>query len=142
MKLKITRIDKSLPSPKYQTPGSVAFDIYARTEVIVQSNTIELIPTNLIVKVPEDYMLMLAARSSLPLKKGLQLKNGVGIIDQDFSGPDDEMSLQVYNFTDKAVKVERGERIGQAVLLKIAKVEFEEIEKADGESRGGFGSTG
>jgi len=128
--------------PQYQTPGSVAFDLYARTDITVKPKTIELIPTNLIVETPSGYMLMLAARSSLPLKKGLLLANGVGIIDQDYCGPEDEIKLQVYNFTQKDVIIKRGERIGQAVLIKIAKAEFEEVGKAGGESRGGFGSTG
>ena len=142
MILKLTRIDKTLPLPQYQTSGSVAFDIYSRIDIVIKPKTIELIPTNLIVQVPKGYMLMVAARSSTPIKKGLILRNGIGIIDQDYCGPDDEINLQAYNFTENDVKVARGERIGQAVLVKIAKVKFDEIERTEEKSRGGFGSTG
>jgi len=141
MTLKITRIDKTLPLPKYHTKGAVAFDLYARKKMTVKPKTMKLIPANLIVHVPDGYMLLIAARSSTPIKKGLILRNGIGIVDQDFCGPKDELHLQVYNFTDVDVRVTRGERLGQAVLVKIAKVEFEEVE-TEGESRGGFGSTG
>ncbi|HBH46755.1 MAG: dUTPase [Candidatus Jacksonbacteria bacterium RIFOXYC2_FULL_44_29] len=142
MTLKITRIDKTLPLPAYQTTGSVAFDLYSRIDLTVKPQTIVLIPTNLIVKVPTGYMLLVATRSSTPLKKGLASRNGIGIIDQDFCGPEDEMKLQVYNFTDSDAKVARGERLGQAVLVKIAKVDFKETAQTKKKSRGGFGSTG
>jgi dUTP pyrophosphatase len=140
--LTITRVDKTLPLPKYHTKGAAAFDLYARVDWAVKSQTTELIPANLIVQVPEGYMLMIAARSSTPIKKGLILRNGIGIVDQDYRGPKDELRLQVYNFTDQEVRVARGERLAQAVLVKIAKVEFEEAGEIDGSSRGGFGSTG
>ena len=71
MRLGITLIDKTLPMPAYATPGSVAFDVYARTDVSVASKAIELIPTNLIVRVPPGHALLLCSRSSTPLKKGL-----------------------------------------------------------------------
>ena len=143
MKIKIKRLDSTLPLPEYQTSGSVAFDLYARTDATIEPKSIELIPTNLIVETPPGYMLMLAARSSLPLKKGLILPNGVGIIDQDYCGPEDELKLQVYNITGDKVSVAKGERIGQAMLVQIGQViEFEEAENIRSESRGGFGSTG
>lgn len=102
----------------------------------------EFIPANLIVQVPIGYMLMIAARSSTPIKKGLVARNGIGIVDQDYCGIDDELRLHMHNFTKNDVKVARGERLCQAVLVKIAKVKFEEIKKIDEKSRGGFGSTG
>ena len=142
MTLKISRIDKTLPLPKYQTKGAVAFDLYARVNLTVKPQTMELIPANLIVQVPTEYMLMIAARSSTPIKKGLILRNGIGIVDQDYCGPDDELRLHVYNFTENDVKVARGERLGQAVLVKIAKARFAETQKTAKKSRGGFGSTG
>ena len=61
-----------------------------------EPNQIELIPTNLIIETPKNYMLMLASRSSTPIKLGLRVSNGIGIIDQDYCGPEDEIKLQVY----------------------------------------------
>ena len=142
MKLKIKRIDPSLPVPKYQTSGSVAFDLYARIPMTIKPFSPTIIPTNIVVEVPEGYFLMLASRSSIPIKKHLMVSNGIGVIDQDFNGDTDEIGVQVLNFSQEDVVIEKGERIAQALLVKIAKVEdFEEVVSINEKSRGGFGST-
>lgn len=142
MKLHIKRIDQSLPLPLYQTNGSIAFDLYARLKTIIKPKTIKLIPTNLIIKTPPCFMLLIAARSSTPLKKGLMLANGIGIIDQDYCGKNDEIKVLVYNFTNNTVTVKKKERIAQAILVKIARASFTEANETKTKSRGGFGSTG
>ncbi|GIW62848.1 MAG: deoxyuridine 5'-triphosphate nucleotidohydrolase [Patescibacteria group bacterium] len=142
MNIKIKRIDKTLPLPEYQTKGSVGFDLYAREKTVVQPFVPCLIPLNIIVKVPKGYLFLLASRSSLPIKKGLLIPNGVGIIDQDYCGEEDEIKLQVVNFTQKDVIVEKGERIAQGILVKISRPNLIEVEQMNKKSRGGFGSTG
>ncbi len=142
MEINIKRIDTSLPLPEYQTKGAVAFDLYARTDEIIPARSIALIPTNFIIKTPEGYMLMLTARSSLAKKKGLMMGNGVGTIDQDYCGDEDELKLNLYNFTDNEVKVEKGERLAQGIFVKIDRAEWNEVESMNAESRGGFGTTG
>ena len=142
MKVKITRIDKSLPLPEYQTDGSVAFDLYSRVDIEIKPQAIVLIPTNLIIQTPPGYMLMLASRSSTPIKLGLRVSNGIGIIDQDYCGSEDEIKLQIQNFTEKTVKITKGQRIGQASFVKIDKAQWDETDQIQTESRGGFGSTG
>ncbi len=87
-------------------------------------------------------MLLMASRSSTPIKKGLTLGNGVGTIDNDFCGPEDELKVQVYNFTENPVTVERGERIAQGVFVRIDKGDWEEVEEMTAPTRGGFGTTG
>jgi dUTP pyrophosphatase len=143
MKLDIKLIDTSLPAPEYQTEGAVAFDLYVREETIVEPFKPTLIPLNIVVKTPPGYFFLLAARSSLPLKKNLMVANSIGIIDQDYCGEEDEIKLQVLNFTQEPIKVEKGERIAQGMVIKIDKVEeFVQHEKMSEVSRGGFGSTG
>lgn len=142
MKIQITRIDKTLPLPEYHTGGAVAFDIYSREEISIAPKTLGFIPTNFIIGTPPGYMLLLASRSGTPKKKGLMMANGIGIIDQDYCGPEDELKLCLYNFTDSPVTVERGERVGQGTFLPIERAEWEEVEKITEESRGGFGSSG
>ncbi len=142
MKVKIVRIDKSLPLPEYQTGGAVAFDLYARENTKVVPGELKLIPSNFIIEVPEGYTLILAARSSLARKKGLALANGIGVIDQDYHGPKDEIGILVRNLTDSEVVVEKGERIAQGLILPVERAEWEEADSIKEESRGGFGSTG
>ncbi len=142
MRVKIKRIDKSIPLPQYHTKGSVGFDLTAREEVEVPPFTTAQIPLNIIVKVPKGYGLFLFSRSSTPARKGLMVANGVGVIDQDYSGEDDELKLAALNFTKKKVVVEKGERICQGIFLKLDTPQFLEVNKMSAKSRGGFGSTG
>lgn len=143
MNLKIKQIDSTLPKPEYQTKGAVAFDLYARVQTVVKPFTPTIIPLNVVIETPVDHVLILAARSSLPLKKKLMVANSIGIIDQDYCGENDEIGLQVLNFTTNDVVVEKGERIAQAMLVKISKVDtFDHVTTMSGVSRGGFGSTG
>ena len=90
LKVKIKRIDSTLPLPAYETDGSVGFDLLARADTVIAPQTIGLIPGNIIVEVPKGYMLMVASRSSTPRKKGLMKPHGIGVVDQDFCGPQDE----------------------------------------------------
>ena len=142
MKVKIQKIDKTLPLPKYATGGSVGFDFVAREDTVVVPKSAALIPGNVIVEVPKNYMLLVSLRSSTPAKKGLLSPHGIGVIDHDYCGPKDEIKILVYNFTDKPVTVARGERIAQGIFVRIDKFEWEEMEKINENSRGGFGSTG
>lgn len=139
--VKIKRIDKDLPLPRYETSGSVGFDLLARETTVIEAGSIVLIPSNVIVEIPEGYMLVVASRSSTPKKKGLLPPHGIGIIDQDYCGPKDEIGIQVYNFTNQPVTIERGEKIAQGVFVRVDRFTWEEVDEMQQESRGGFGST-
>src|SRR5690348_4667823 len=101
MKIKIKRVDTELPLPVYETKGAAGFDFLAREDKVLQSKDIALVPGNVIVETPEGYMLAVVSRSSTPRKKGVMLPHGIGIIDSDYRGPDDEIWIQVMNFTDQ-----------------------------------------
>jgi dUTP pyrophosphatase len=141
MKVKIKRIDKSLPLPKYETEGSVGFDLICRESAKIAPHEIVLIPANVIVETPPGYMLMLCMRSSTPRKFGLMMAQGLGIIDNDYCGEEDELKIQVYNFTDEPVTIEKGSRIAQAIFVRVDTAEWNEVDQMGGPSRGGFGST-
>lgn len=141
MRVKIKRVDKTLPLPEYHTEGSVGFDVYSRIDAVIGPKEYGALPNNLVIETPAGYMLALVARSSTFKKKGLILPNAVGIFDQDFCGEEDEMIIQVYNMTDKEVRVERGERIAQGIFVPVAIAEWDEVEKMKEISRGGIGST-
>jgi dUTP pyrophosphatase len=137
----VKRIDKDLPLPTYATAGAVGFDLLCREDTEVAPRKQGLIPGNVIVRIPPGYMLLLTLRSSTPRRKGLLIPHGVGIIDQDYCGEGDEIMVQVYNFRDEAVTINRGERIAQGIFVPIVRVRWQEVEDM-GEGRGGFGSTG
>ena len=141
LEVTIKRIDISLPLPTYATAGSVAFDLLCREDTRIAPRTLGRIPANVIVQTPPGYMLLVTLRSSTPRRKGLLVPHGVGIIDQDYCGEGDEIMLQVYNFLDEAVTVQRGERIAQGMFVPIMQVNWNEVDEV-GKGRGGFGSTG
>jgi dUTP pyrophosphatase len=141
MKVRITRRDPSLPLPSRETAGSAGFDLAAAADVTIAPGQIVLVPTGLIIKVPDGYFVGIFARSSTPLKRGLMIPNGVGVVDADYCGPEDEIKVQVYNFTAEPVHLKRGDRIAQGIFMPYVAPEWEEGEPA-GKTRGGFGSTG
>lgn len=141
MNVRITRARPDVELPAYQTPGSVAFDLAAAEDVTIPPKGAAKISTGLIIATPPGFMLMIAGRSSLFWKKGLLGTNGIGVIDRDFCGPEDEIKLSLWNPGDEAVMITKGERLGQGFFLPVERAEWIEG-PAEGPSRGGFGSTG
>jgi dUTP diphosphatase len=142
LRVRIRRLDPSLPAPAYASPGSVGFDLYCREDTVVEPGQIGLIPTGVAVATPPGYMLLITARSSTPRRKGLSVPHGVGIIDQDYCGDGDEILCQVFNFTQQPATVNRGERIAQGVFVRVDRATWDEVEAMAAPTRGGFGSTG
>jgi len=142
MQIEIQRIDPSLPLPKYETGGAVGFDLVTRKTTLIEPGQIGLVPGNVVVKVPKGYALLILPRSSLPRKKGLVCPHSLGMIDEDYHGPEDEIFVQVQNISSKPVTVERGERIAQGLFVKVEQAEWKEVESHAAATRGGFGSTG
>lgn len=138
----VQRVDSTLPLPQYHSAGAAAFDFVTRENTTIAPRAIGLVPGNVIIKVPDGYALLVLPRSSLPRKKGLICPHSLGLIDQDYHGPKDEIFVQVQNITDQPITVERGERIAQGLFVKIDRATFKEVDSHGAETRGGFGSTG
>lgn len=128
--------------PSYQTAGSAGFDLASSTDMTIGPGEIKLVPTGLVFAVPAGHFLGIFARSSTPLKRGLTVANGVGVLDSDYSGPTDELKIQLMNVTDAPVEIKRGDRLAQGVILPFVQAEFEETAASATKDRGGFGSTG
>jgi dUTP pyrophosphatase len=120
----------------------VAFDLAARERVVIAAHELARIPTNVIVQIPDGYCLLVALRSSVPASLGLLMPHAPGIIDQDFCGPQDEILVQVLNFRNDPVIVERGTRIAQALFVRTDRVPLAFQQRPTKPNRGGFGSTG
>ena len=142
MRVAISRIDPQLPLPHDASAGAAGFDFHCRVTTEVGAGSLARIPANVIIRVPNDHVLIVTLRSGTPARKGLLSPGGIGIIDPDYCGAEDEVQIQVYNFTDRPVTVERGERIAQGLLLPVSRCEWEESPPGAAPSRGGFGSTG
>jgi dUTP pyrophosphatase len=140
--VRIIRLDPSVALPRYETAGAAGFDLAATADVTIEPGQIALIPTGLVIEVPAGHFLGIFARSSTPLKRGLLVANGVGVVDSDYCGPADEIRIQVLNVTAQPVAVRRGDRLAQGVLIPYVKAEWREQASSDRPTRGGFGATG
>ncbi len=142
MNVKIKRLDASVELPKYHTTESAGFDIASNQDVIVPAGEVVKISTGLVIAAPSGHFLLVSARSSLPLKKGLAMANGIGVIDPDYAGPNDEIHIIVHNFTKAPVEVKKGERLAQGIFLPVTQAEWQESSETRNTDRGGIGSTG
>jgi dUTP pyrophosphatase len=141
-RVKIHRLRAHVALPKYESVSAAGFDLAAAEATTIAPGEIKLVPTGLVIEVPEGMFLGIFARSSTPLKRGLMVANGVGVVDADYCGPADEVKVQVLNVTTQPVTLAEGDRIAQGILLPITRVQWEEVDAVDRASRGGFGSTG
>ena len=137
--------DKNINLPKRSTKYAAGYDVEAAEDTIIPTFKPgvkpTLIPTGLKAYMQDDEMLCLYNRSSNPKKKGLVLANSVGIVDKDYYGNadnDGHIMYAMWNFKNEDVKIEKGERIGQAIFQKYL---IADNDSADGERTGGFGST-
>jgi dUTP pyrophosphatase len=135
-------LDPTIPLPSYGTEESAGFDLAAAHDITIAPRSIALVRTGLVVEVPSGHFLAIFARSSTPLKRGLIVANGVGVIDPDYCGPTDEVMIQVLNVTDSSVLVQRGDRLAQGILLPAPRVTWDEVQDIRLAARGGFGATG
>lgn len=141
MDIEIRRIDKDLPLPTYGSAGAAALDCYVREDVTIGPKSVGYAFLNIAVKPPPGHFVLLAARSSLH-KHGLMFANGVGIVDEDYCGDNDEYRAILFNYTDEPVTVSRGDRIAQFVVMPYDKVTVTEVESLGAPDRGGLGTTG
>ena len=137
--------DKNINLPKRSTKYAAGYDVEAAEDTIIPAFKPgvkpTLIPTGLKAYMQDDEMVCLYNRSSNPKKKGLVLANSVGIIDKDYYGNadnDGHIMYAMWNFKNEDVKIEKGERIGQAIFQKYL---IADNDNAEGERKGGFGST-
>ena len=137
--------NKNIHLPKRSTKYAAGYDVESAEDVVIPAfkpgAKPTLIPTGLKAYMQDDEMLCLYNRSSNPKKKGLVLANSVGIVDKDYYGNvdnDGHIMYAMWNFKDEDVKVEKGERIGQAIFQKYL---IADNDTADSERTGGFGST-
>lgn len=148
---------KSIDLPKRATKGSAGYDLTAAVDITIPSvfkalkaedpegNPMKstLIPTGVKAYMPENEYLLLANRSSNPMKRQLAVPNGIGVIDADYynnEGNEGEIFVQVINYGLEDVQIKKGERIAQGIFTPYQVVD-NETDEYDVRT-GGFGSSG
>ena len=116
-------------------------DLRASETVELKQFEFAIIPLGVGMKLPEGYEANVVPRSSTYKKWGIIQVNSVGIIDNSFSGDDDQWGLPVVALRD--IVINKNDRICQFRIIKsMPQVEIETVEFLDDVNRGGFGSTG
>jgi dUTP pyrophosphatase len=142
LKIKVCRLDKDLPLPRYAQLGDSGLDLYAAVSIEIAPQERGLIPTGIALAIPRGYAGFVLPRSGLASKKGLTLVNSPGLIDSGYRG---EVKLIALN-CDKSqpVAIKRGERVAQLVIMATPACELIEQDSLEASQRGssGFGSSG
>ena len=134
--------------PTRKTAQAVGFDLAAAVPserpVMIGPGKRALIDTGFVVAIPAGLEGQVRPRSGLALEYGLTVLNAPGTVDADYRG---ELKVLLVNHGDETVMVNRGMRIAQLVVARLADVVEIEVGKlADigntGRGAGGFGSTG
>jgi dUTP pyrophosphatase len=136
---------QGLDLPAYETAGAAGLDLRAAIpedrKLILLPGRRMLVPTGLVLEIPEGHEGQVRPRSGLALKHGITCLNTPGTIDSDYRG---EVQVLLVNLGDEDFAITRGMRIAQLVIAPVARVGVEERSLAGETARGGggFGSTG
>lgn len=140
-------MDSDVTIPMVQTVGSAGADLHAWIEDCPfkklwfnPGDTIK-VSTKLAVQIPKGHFGGIFARSGTAFKKGLAPVNGVGVIDETYTG---EVIVALHNYSTERQFIEQSERIAQLVIIPYVRPTFIEVDELSKTERGecGFGSTG
>ena len=135
--------DADLPLPRYMTEGSAGLDVHAALDAPLTLAPLgrALCPTGLALAVPLGFEVQVRPRSGLAAQHGVTVLNAPGTIDSDYRG---ELKILLVNLGSEVVTLDRGARVAQLVLARVARAEVVEVAALSETARGGggFGHTG
>lgn len=141
MNIKILYHTDIEPIEKADGEKSDWIDLRAAEDVTLKKGEFKLISLGVSMKLPKGYEAHVVPRSSTFKNFGVIQTNHMGVIDNLYCGEKD-----VWKFPALAVRdteIHKNDRICQfRVVEKQPDIEFEVVDKLDGNNRGGFGSTG
>jgi dUTP pyrophosphatase len=130
--------------PNYVYISDSGFDLRTTEDVWVQAHDRKLISTGLRFDIPLGYEIQVRSKSGLALNQGLMVLNSPGTVDSGYQG---EVKVILFNTTKDRIKIEKGQKIAQAVLCPVVNgkwvnlVKVDKIQEKDRNDKG-FGSTG
>lgn len=165
MELKFFKVHPNVDLPKMQTKQSACFDLmycnagkseykgysssnkeftrtFTNASIYIGPHERVLVPTGLILDIPEGYSVRVHPRSGLSLKSGIILANSEGVIDADYV---EELYLLIHNTSEVGIKFTNGDRLAQGELVKVEEYDIVETKtkpKIKTDRKGGLGSTG
>lgn len=141
-------IDNSIPEVKikYFDLANISrhgdwIDLRSTVDVALEKGDYHLIPLGVAMEIPKGYEAHIVPRSSTFSKYGIIQTNGIGIIDNEYNGDNDQWYMPVY--ATRTTVIGKGDRVCQFRLVKsMGEVEFIRVDNLGNQDRGGLGSTG
>lgn len=125
------------------TDHSAGMDLRSssKEKIIIKPSETFLVPTNLVIELPDGCEAQIRPRSGLALKHSITVLNSPGTVDADYRG---EIKVLLINHGKVPFEINFGDRIAQMIIARYEKAEFVLTEKLSDTSRGegGYGSTG
>jgi dUTP pyrophosphatase len=130
-----------LPLPSYATAFAAGLDLRADASLLLEPGRRALVPTGLMLAIPEGFAGQVRPRSGLALKFGITCLNSPGTIDSDYRG---EVGVILANLGSEPFQIQRGDRIAQLVIAQVSRAALVVSEQLGESARGsgGFGHTG
>lgn len=141
LNVSVRRLDNEVPFPRAAYPGDAAFDLPTAVDAEISPGERAKLPTGLAVALPEGCAGLVLPRSGLAERLGIGVVNSPGLIDSGYRG---EISVILINLSRETVRLSKGDRIAQLMVVAVPSVQLVEVEHLDSTDRGeaGFGSTG
>ena len=136
--------ESEFPLPAYAKVGDAGMDLRATDDYVINPGETKIINTGLRVEIPLGYEIQIRPRSGMSNKTKLRVANPPGTIDHAYRGL---IGVLMDNIGKTNEHIKRGDRIAQAVLAIVPRIEWVPVIEVDDLSeseRGedGFGSTG
>lgn len=128
-------------APKRMNPTDAGADLFSPSDFTMKAGQVGFIDLGIQIELENGTVGLIFPRGGLASRKGLRLRNTVGVIDAKYR---DNIGLMLENSGDFDITVEKGDRIAQLVVVPILTPEFNVVEHLDtnGDRGGGFGSSG
>ena len=152
MNVKIKKLYADSIIPTKAHPSDAGYDLYAHSKSYDEDGNV-VFGSGVAMEIPQNYVGLIFPRSS-NAKKDLLLSNSVGVIDSGFRGEIsfkfkpcakfDEYHLTWLKDADESTLYEKGDRIGQIIIIPYPEIEFVEVDELSETERGAgcYGSSG
>lgn len=142
MNLKVKRLTETAMLPVKNQDGDMGYDIFSDEDITLTTNNKDKISTGIAIELPKGYGAFLVGRSGLTSKTLLRIN--LGVIDNGYRGELHIMNDIIYKGSNETVRIEKGDKIAQLIVLPIFDGDVVEVDDVSETSRGdkGFGSSG
>ena len=141
MEIKIKYFTDKIDKLCYVDGKSDWIDLHAAETIELKAGEFKIIPLGVAMQLPEGYEAHIVPRSSTFKHFGIIQTNSFGVIDESYSGDQDEWKMPVYATRDTVIH--QNDRICQFRIMKHQPpIVFNSVEHLDNKNRGGFGSSG